>query len=162
MKTKISKDAFLFPGAVIIFLVLASMNVAHGKEKPYYFSTTLSGSLEEVTMQVKETLKSHGFGVITEVDMHEKLNNALNKDVTPYRLLGVCDPSSAYDALQVEKNVGLMLPCKMIIREVGENTYSVVSVNPDVMMKMAGNQELNKVGKEVTNRLKKVIEDLKE
>lgn len=160
MKTKSSMFTIRGITALILLFTASSINHLHSKDNPYYFGTTVHGDLEEVTTKVKETLKKHGFGVITEVDMHEKLNNALNTEVKPYRLLGVCDPSSAYDALKAEENVGLMLPCKMIIREVDKNTYSVVSVDPDVMMQMIGNQELNKIGANVSKRLKKVIDEL--
>lgn len=149
--------------SVLIFMLTFSVNAMQTdekKENTYYFSTTVNGTLEEVTAKVKTTLKAHGFGVITELDMHEKLNSALDKDLKPYRLLGVCDPSSAFEALQKEENIGLMLPCKMLIREIDANTFSVVSVDPMLMLNLTGNKDLDGIGKDVSERLKKVINEL--
>lgn len=146
---------------VMLTLPVNAMQEDNINEKnTYYFNTTVNGTLEEVTDKVKATLKAHGFGVITELDMHAKLNSALDKDLKPYRLLGVCDPSSAYEALQEEENIGLMLPCKMLIREIDANTFSVVSVDPMLLLNLTGNKELAGIGKDVSERLKKVISEL--
>jgi uncharacterized protein (DUF302 family) len=162
---KTIKKPFLF-----IFLTLfsySSVFLATGsetgelKKTEYYFSTTMSGNLEEVTAKVKAALKKHGFGVITETDMHKKLNAALNKNLKPYRLLGVCDPSIAYEAMQVEKNIGLMLPCKIVIREMNKGAYEVSSVEPKILMDATGNQGLDNIGNDVSERLQNVIKELK-
>lgn len=132
-------------------------------EKPggYYFSATVSGNLDDITTKVKDVLQKNGFGVITEIDMNEKLNSALDKNLKPYKILGVCDPASAFEAMMVEENIGLLLPCKVIIRETSEGVYQVASVNPEVLMRTVNNKKLDKVSNDVTVRLKKAIDKLR-
>ncbi|MFC2102524.1 DUF302 domain-containing protein [Bacteroidota bacterium] len=154
MKTKLS---------IIGFLMIFSLGVlvAQEAQQPYYFGTKVAASFDETTTRVKELLKENGFGVITEIDMDQKIKEKLEGvEMNRYRLLGVCNPKLAYDALQAEENIGLFLPCKMIIKEIDKNTTEVISVDPGMMMKMLGNPNLIPIGDQVTTKLKAVIEAL--
>ncbi|MBE0646577.1 MAG: DUF302 domain-containing protein [Bacteroidales bacterium] len=155
------KTNYFFIGLLI--LIASSGLFAQEAPVSYFFSTTVNAPFDETTERVKELLKENGFGVVTELDMDQKIEEKLEGvDLKPYKLLGVCNPKMAYDAMQAEENIGLFLPCKMIIKEIDENTTEVVSVDPSVMMKMLGNPKLTPIGDQVTVKLKAVIDRLKE
>ncbi len=152
MKTKI----------IIVVALLVTGIFVHAKEKTgYYFSKTVNGTFEEVTALVKSKLKEEKFGVITEIDMDKKLAEKLEGvEIKPYKILGVCNPGFANQTLQKEENIGLFLPCKMLIKEIDDATVEVVMVNPSELMKMIGNKELLSLADEVTKRFKKVMDSL--
>jgi len=125
-----------------------------------YFKKTLTGNFTEIVDQVKASLKEQGFGVITEIDMDEKLNEKLNTEVKPYKILGACNPGYAYKTLQIDDNIGVFLPCKVVVKQLDGNKVEVVSVNPSEMMRMMNNEELTKVAEEVSIKLKAVVEGL--
>jgi uncharacterized protein (DUF302 family) len=125
-----------------------------------YFSNKVNGTMEEVYQKVVDALKAEKFGVITEVDMAKTLKEKIDVDIMPYRILGVCNPGSAYEALQAEPNIGVFLPCKVILKQVDENTVEVVSANPAMMMNMLENEKLNKTADDVSAKLEKVIQGL--
>jgi len=83
----------------------------------YYFSKTLAMSFDEAIIIVTEKLKKEGFGIITEIDVRETLKKKLNVDFRKYKILGACNPHFAYQTLQVEDKIGLMLPCNVIVQE---------------------------------------------
>ncbi len=125
-----------------------------------YFKKTLTGNFTEIVDKVKASLKEQGFGVITEIDMDEKLNEKLNTEVKPYKILGACNPGYAYKTLQIDDNIGVFLPCKVVVKQLDGNKVEVVSVNPSEMMRMMNNEELTKVAEEVSIKLKAVVEGL--
>jgi uncharacterized protein (DUF302 family) len=122
-----------------------------------FFSKQVKGSMDEVYQRVVEALKVEKFGVITEIDMAKTLNEKLGVEMKPYRILGVCNPGFAYEAIQAEPNIGVFLPCKVILKQVDENTVEVVSFNPETMMKMLENERLDKTADAVGQKLEKVI-----
>ncbi|PLX02932.1 MAG: hypothetical protein C0595_08855 [Marinilabiliales bacterium] len=127
----------------------------------YYMSKTVNQSFEETTVLVKDALKKQGFGVITEIEMDEKLKEKIpDADIKPYRILGVCNPGYAYETIKVEENIGLFLPCKVLIKQIDANNTEVVMVNPSVLMGMLGNDSLTDVAAKVTKRFKKALADI--
>jgi uncharacterized protein (DUF302 family) len=105
----------------IVTLLIAFNAVSAQEATEYYFSKTIKGSFEEVTQKVKEVLKIEGFGVITEIDMDEKLKEKLDDvELRPYKILGVCNPGYAYQTIQIEENIGLFLPCKVLVKDIGD------------------------------------------
>ncbi|NQU34194.1 MAG: DUF302 domain-containing protein [Bacteroidetes bacterium] len=129
-------------------------------DESYYISKTINSSFEEATEKVKLALKEQEFGVITEIEMHEKLAEK-DFEIKPYRILGVCNPKFAYQTIQVEENIGLFLPCKVLVKYIDENTTEIVMVNPSSLMKMLGNEGLMKVADEVTVRFKNAMKTIK-
>lgn len=125
-----------------------------------YFKKTVTGNFSEIVEKVKENLKNQGFSVITEIDMDKKLNEKLDTDVKPYKILGACNPGYAFKTLQIDDNIGVFLPCKVIVKQLAGNQIEVVSVNPAEMMRMMDNDELTKVAEEVSIKLKAVVEGL--
>lgn len=127
----------------------------------YYMSKTVNQSFEKTTMLVKDALKEQGFGVITEIEMDEKLKEKIpDANIKPYRILGVCNPGYAYETIKVEENIGLFLPCKVLIKQIDANKTEVVMVNPSVLMGMLGNDSLTDVAAKVTEKFKKALADI--
>jgi uncharacterized protein (DUF302 family) len=126
----------------------------------YYFSKTLSVTFDEAVRITTEALKSEGFGVISEINMHEKLKEKLGVDFKRYRILGACNPPLAYKALQAEEKIGTMLPCNVLVIEQGQNETEIAAVNPVASMQAITNPALADTALEVTNKLKRVINKL--
>jgi uncharacterized protein (DUF302 family) len=126
----------------------------------YYFSKTLNVSYDEAVKLTTEALKSEGFGVITEINMHEKLKEKLGVDFKKYKILGACNPPYAYKALQAEDKIGIMLPCNVLVIEQGLNIIEVAAVNPIASMQAITNPALGDVALQVTDILKNLIKAL--
>jgi len=147
--------------ALLLLLVqLAYASNTNNTDVGLYFKTTVSGEFTDITNRVKIALKDQGFSVITEIDMDTKLNEKLNTEIKPYKILGACNPAYAYKTLQIDDNIGVFLPCKVIVKQLDGNNVEVVSVNPAMMMRMLDNEELTKVAEEVSIKLKTVIDSL--
>ena len=126
----------------------------------YYFSKLLNTSFEEAIILTTEALKEEGFGVISEIRMHEKLKEKLNVDFKRYTILGACNPPFALQALQAEDKIGTMLPCNVLVIEQGQNKIEIAAVNPIASMQAITNIALGDVAQQVTVKLKKVIDNL--
>ena len=126
----------------------------------YYFSKTLNASFDEAVQLVTESLKSEGFGIISEINIHEKLQEKLGISFKKYRILGACNPSYAHKALLIEEKIGTMLPCNVIVIDQGNGRTEVSAVNPIASMMAIGNSNLESIASEVTEKLKRVIESL--
>ncbi len=123
----------------------------------YYFNKTIEGSFEKVCQRVVEGLKKEGFGVLTEIDVQETLKKKLDVDFRKYKILGACNPSFAYKALQTEDKIGIMLPCNVIVQEIDEDEIEVAAVDPIVSMQAVQNPNLEGIALQVQEKLKKVI-----
>ncbi len=127
--------------------------------KTYQFRTRLPLSYEEAIQRTTEALQKEGFGVLTEIDVKATLKKKLDVDFPRYIILGACNPHLAYQALQKEPEIGLLLPCNVIVYE--EDGASVVSiVDPDAMLGVVENPELEPVAQEARERLQRVIQEL--
>ncbi|MFA6054960.1 MAG: DUF302 domain-containing protein [Thermodesulfovibrionales bacterium] len=126
----------------------------------YYFSKTLNVSFDEAVARVTEELKKEGFGILTDIDVQATLKKKLNADFRKYRILGACNPPFAYQALQAEDKIGLMLPCNVIVQELSEGKVEVAAIDPITSMQAINNPLLSGVAQQVHAKLKKVIESL--
>ena len=126
----------------------------------YYFSKILEVSFDEAVARVIEELKEEGFGILTDIDVKETLKKKLNVDFKKYRILGACNPSFAYQALQVENKIGTMLPCNVIVLETEEGKIEVAAIDPLASMQSVENPELQGVADQVQAKLKSVIAKL--
>lgn len=124
----------------------------------YYFSKSIHASFEEAINKATEALKKEGFGVLTEIKIHEKFKEKLGVDFQRYTILGACNPAFAYKALLAENKIGTMLPCNVIVQEMGNGEIEIAAVNPIESMKAIQNQDLGTVATQVTEMLKRVIE----
>jgi len=126
----------------------------------YYFSKILDISFENAIERVTEELKKEGFGILTQIDVKETLKKKLDVDFRKYKILGACNPPFAYQALQKEDKIGVMLPCNVILQEIAENKIEVAAVDPIASMKSVENTELGEVASQVQAKLKQVIENI--
>ncbi len=126
----------------------------------YYFNKTIVGSFEKVCQRAIDTLKKEGFGVLTEIDVKETLKKKLDVDFRKYKILGACNPSFAYKALQTEDKIGIMLPCNVIVQEITEDEIEVAAVDPIASMQAVQNPNLEGIALQVQQKLKKVIMDM--
>jgi uncharacterized protein (DUF302 family) len=126
----------------------------------YGFTKELDIPYATVIKLVREALKKEGFGVLTEIDVKEKMKEKLGLDMRKYIILGACSPTNAYKAILAEENIGLMLPCNVIVYEKGSKTVLSV-VRPTVAMQMVDNVELQKIAEIVEGQLKKAFDAIK-
>jgi uncharacterized protein (DUF302 family) len=126
----------------------------------YGFSIPLPWRYERAVERVTEALQSEGFGVLTEIDVRSTLKKKLDVDFPKYVILGACNPSLAYRALQVEPDLGLLLPCNVVVHEV-EGGARVAFVDPVSILGVAANTALEPIADEVRARLERVARILK-
>lgn len=126
----------------------------------YTFSKTLEIAFDEAVVKVIDELKKEGFGVLTEIDVKETLKKKLDVDFRKYRILGACNPPLAYKALSEEENIGVMLPCNVIVQEKDGGVIQVSAINPMESMQAVKNPNLEEVAATVSSKLAKVIDNL--
>lgn len=126
----------------------------------YYISKKINTDFDQAVLLVTESLKKEGFGVLTEINMQEKLKDKLNVDFRKYKILGACNPAYAYKALQQEDKIGTMLPCSVIVQELGHNEIEVAAVDPIASMISIENPNLAGIAGEIKIKLERAIESL--
>ena len=126
----------------------------------YYFAKTIDSTFEEAIARTTDVLKKYGFGVLSEIKIHDKLKEKIGVDFQKYTILGACNPPFAYKALLAENKIGTMLPCNVIVQEMSPGKIEVAAVNPIESMKAIENPDLGAVATQVTEMLKRVVESL--
>jgi uncharacterized protein (DUF302 family) len=126
----------------------------------YYISKKIDATFEQAIDEVKEALAIQGFGVISEINMQQKLKEKLDVDFKPYTILGACNPAYAYKALQNEDKIGTMLPCNIVVQELGKNEIEVAAVDPVASMMAIENPGLTKMAGEIKAKLERAIASL--
>jgi uncharacterized protein (DUF302 family) len=126
----------------------------------YHFSKKLEIPFDAAISRVTEALKKEGFGILTDIDVQKTLKSKLDVDFRPYRILGACNPSLAYQALQTEDKVGTMLPCNVVAQDIGGGFVEVSAVDPVASMAGIHNPALGPLAQRVRTKLKSVIESL--
>jgi uncharacterized protein (DUF302 family) len=122
----------------------------------YGFGATLPISYEEAIQRVKDALKAEGFGVLTEIDVRKTLHEKLGTEMEPYLILGACNPALAHRALEQEPDIGLLLPCNVVVRAVDEGCRVEVA-DPEAMLGIVGSQPLDMIAEEAKQRLQRVV-----
>lgn len=122
----------------------------------YSFGTTLNMPYEEAIKHVKEALKAEGFGVLTEIDVRKTLQEKLGTEMQPYIILGACNPQLAHRALQQDPEIGLLLPCNVVVRTEG-NGSRVEIADPKSMLGIVGNQQLDAIAQEAAQKLQQAL-----
>lgn len=130
--------------------------------KKYAFSTVLDTSYDDAIGKVKAALKEEGSGVLTEIDVKETLKKKLNKEFRKYVILGACNPPYAHRSLVADLDVGLLLPCNVIVYETDDHKAYIAAINPVSALEVIQNNDLKKIAEEVSAKLRGVINRIKD
>ena len=122
----------------------------------YAFSTTTSKSYDETVAAVTDALQEQGFGVLTEINVSAVLKKKLDIDKRPYIILGACNPVLANQAMEAEPDIGLLLPCNVVVREEESGAITVAFMDPPAVLSLVDNPDVPQLAAEVRNRLEKV------
>lgn len=119
----------------------------------YGFATTLKIPFDDAIVKVTEALKQEGFGVLTDIDVKSTLKSKMNLDMRPYRILGACNPPFAHRAIEAEPDIGLLLPCNVVVREEENGDITVSFMDPEAVLELVGKAEMKDIAMEVKARL---------
>jgi uncharacterized protein (DUF302 family) len=126
----------------------------------YGFSVNLAGDFQEIVGRVTDALKAEGFGVLTEIDVAATLKARLDVDGRPYKILGACNPKLAHQALQVDPDIGLLLPCNVVVRIEEDESVTVAFMDPTAVLSLVNRSEVEHLAGEVRARLERVRDAL--
>lgn len=126
----------------------------------YHFTKTVDLPFDKAIELVTEALKENGFGVLTTIDVKATLKNKIDVDFRPYTILGACNPTFAYQALQSEDKIGAMLPCNVVVQQKDDGRVEVSAVDPVASMQAIENPALGGIAQQVQGLLKATIDKL--
>jgi len=126
----------------------------------YSFSTLLKGKMTEIEQQLIDALKEEGFGILTEINVQATLQEKLGIARRPYKILGACNPSLANQAIEADPDIGLLLPCNVVIREEEDGSIRVAFMDPSSVLKLVERDNVDQLADEVRSRLLRVRDSM--
>ena len=138
------------------------MELEKGSAKGFALSTRLHTSFEDAVTRTREALAAQGFGVLTEINMQATLKAKLGEDMEPYLILGACNPPLAHRAVGIDRQIGLLLPCNVVVRADPDDSSSVhvEAMDPQVLVDVSADDRLRPIADEVTAKLQAAIDAL--
>jgi uncharacterized protein (DUF302 family) len=134
--------------------------MAESATTAYTLDKTVEGSFDNIVDQTTKGLADEGFGVLCDIDVQQTLKEKLDEDFRQYRILGACNPPLAHQALEEELRLGALLPCNVIVYENDDGSVGVSAVDPERMLSVVDNPDLDEIATEVKTRLQRVLDDL--
>jgi uncharacterized protein (DUF302 family) len=122
----------------------------------YGFTVTVNDSFDSAVERVTDALKVEGFGILTMIDVQATMKKKLDADMRPYKILGACNPTLAHKAIEAEPDIGLLLPCNVIVREAEDGSVVVGFMDPAEVLGLVGRPELKELGGDVLSRMERV------
>jgi len=126
----------------------------------YCFSRQVDMSYDEALAAVTRGLEKEGFGILTEINVADTLRKKLGVDFRPYKILGACNPQFAHRAIEAEANIGVMMPCNVVVQDFGGGRVQVSAIDPFAGMRVVGNADLDEFATAISVRLQRVIDSL--